>query len=633
MKRINLWTLSVVLSCGSFVMSSCVDSSDNPYGVPYEVGIDEMVPDSLKWATCNLPVYFSGISNLSLELQQALGMCFPNTVSSMDEAKIAIVDVPTAIEKVDELADYYENDGLVVLLTPDLGNYEKTEDLGYDNLDGWDEMLWASHNEREDFYLINEPDEVVMVDENGKEQTQVIVKDLDYYNVRLKPLINWINGYDDDDDNAMARTRGDNSNLPDFEQVTVSMKSDAKRYTINFPFSLYKVIDEATWSDPDVLNKEGSITLHFEVMPLYMNSANNDNAGDYYAVRSEVTPHNTSMWGPFVGKHGWTRNRVYGYWFNDLQYKFILTDPDTKAPVADLEFAAKPFPENSISSRNMSNEFTFGLKGAVTAGVEVDASGPKAKVDASFGFSCEWKESVSYSLANIDYDRNSSTNWVDYRWYSNNVVLDDDMDNYGKYFPDDCHKEFTAKTIWLWHVPHGSAGVKDDSKKTFNLTAYVCPRYSSWYHWRATATFNSNRVDYEVGFSRNYVSRIQGLNADLSRYGWAACSFALPMPNRSKWGLISLKNASNNYTVRNVKVYKKGEEDKKPVAEIPNTYAPTEQALTAVGVGTYTVTFEFINPDNNTLISKGKITDVNVSIGKTKSEATTSISTGDATLE
>ena len=84
--------------------------------------------------------------------------------------------------------------------------------------------------------------------------------------------------------------------------------------------------------------------------------------------------------------------------------------------------------------------------------------------------------------------------------------------------------------------------------------------------------------------------------------------------------------------MRNVKIYASGKENQAPVAEIPSTYASQELARTAVLEGNYTVTFEFINPNNNQVISNGVIRDVQVRMGTTQAAATTNISTGDAKL-
>ena len=210
------------------------------------------------------------------------------------------------------------------------------------------------------------------------------------------------------------------------------------------------------------------------------------------------------------------------------------------------------------------------------------------------------------------------------------------MDDRDKYFPIETHREFDAKNIWLWRIPYGKAGVQDESKKQFCIAAYVHPTYSAWSHWALTANFfpNDRRKDFDVDFSGKFSSVDPDFKpeADYSKHGWVCCSFNISAPDRGKWGLISLKNASKNFTMRNVKIYKKGEEDKDPTVKISNTYAPKESAEAAVKVGTYTITFEFIDPDTNKVISKGKLTDVEVEMGKNKNEATSSISTGDAEL-
>ena len=363
-----------------------------------------------------------------------------------------------------------------------------------------------------------------------------------------------------------------------------------------------------------------------------MQSVNGEKAGDYYAVRSTVVPHNSLVWGPYTGKHGACRNRVYGYWFDDMDYEFVLIDPNTNQPVDGLHFSETPFPENSISAREHAQSRSIGVNGSLNIGYKNSKeTGHEGSINGSVGFSIDWTESISYSLANIDYNRNSSSNWVKYHWYSNNVVLKDDMSNYQKYFPNDVHQEFDAKNIWMWHVPYNRAGVADGSDKQFKILARVHPRYSSWYHWRGTTCFKNNRKDWEVDFAGKCTASDKNISTDYSTKGWAGCTFSVPIPDRSTWGILSLKNASS-HTMRNVKIYASGKESQAPVAQITNTYASQELATTAVLEGTYTVTFEFINPNNNQVISNGVIRDVHVRMGTTLTDATTIISTGDAKL-
>lgn len=625
-----LWYAAAILTCGLFVFTSCA-KDDNVADLPYEEGVEEMVDVSSTVDICKSTAFIRGIGTMPYELQQAVYQIFPNVANDINQADVAIVDITTVFEKLEDIAAFYDRGGQLVCFYPSLKEI-LPEFVGHTQLDGWDELLWSGNNMGDSFYMLNDPDEITVTAADGVEGKQALVKDKDYWMVRLEPLVDWIDYCKQEAADSPALTRaGESGELPTFDKLTVNMRNGAKRFECNFPFTLYHQIDKATWSDPDVLNKCGSVSLRFEVMPIYVGQVNDDDAGDYYAVRSTVIPHNDAVWGPFVGKHGLTRNRVYGYWFNEMDYKFTLIDPDANGQTAKgLHFAELPFPENATSSRNHKNGFRFGVSGSLSGGVDIGKE-TKGKLEARVGFSAEWTDEVSYTLKNIDYKRNSSTNWVNYHWHSNNVILDDDMDDYGKYYPDDVHQEFDAKNVWLWHVPADSAGVKDGSQKQFALAAYVKLNYSSWYHWYLASTFNGNRRNWDVDFSGKCVVTKGKIKDNFSEPGWAGCIFDLPVPNRSKWGLISLKNASN-YTMRSVKIYASGEESKEPAATITNTYKSQELAQTAVVEGTYTVTFELINPDNNKVLKKGTLKNVEVKMGKNKEDATTSISTGDATL-
>ena len=633
------WIITAILTCGSFALTACVDNNDTPVNEPVEESIEYLTDPSTRWTQREELTFIAGIGALPLELQQALGKTFPNVVNNLDDAEVAIMDMDALAANFDELDEFYENGGLLIIIPK--GDQNLLKEVGFEDLSGWDELLWACHHEsNDDFYLLNEPDEVTSIDENGNEYKRKIEKALNYYLDRLIPLADWMDWYKDEvisksTEKAVyarrhAGTRGD-GDMPDFESLKLNLNKNFKHFTVNFPFSLDKeIFPSHGWYSSDILRCNGSITLAFDVMPLYMGSVNgNDKAGDYYAVRSTITPHNQTMWNPYVASHGLDKNRIYGYWFNDMDYKIVLVDPETKQIAQGLQFVQKPIPENSISSRDKSSSFSFGLEGSVSASGD--------GLEGSVGFSAEWSESVNYTVKNIDFDRSTASgNMVEYHWYSNNVTVKDDWDNIEKNFPVEVRREFDATNVWLWRIPYDKAGVKDESTKQFTIAAYVHPRYSSWYHWKLDLFGRSDKEkqDYDVDFWNSYTSVNPDFKpeADYSQHGWICCSFNIPAPDRGKWGLISLKNASKNYTMRSVRIYKKGEEGKDPVFKVSNTYAPKESAEAAVKVGTYTVTFEFIDPDTNKVVSKGKLSNVEVEMGKNKNEATSSISTGDAEL-
>ena len=631
-KRIILF-LAAILSCGLLPFTSCTVNDDNVGNQPYEEGIEEMVDPTANVGVCNSATYIKGFGTMPLELQQAVYKLFPNVVSSLSEAEVVIVDAAALLVSLPEIYEFYDKGGQLVCFYPDLKSM-LPEELGYTDLAGWDELLWGGNSRGDNFYMLNDPDEVVTTDENGEEKKHTLVKDLNYWILRLHPLVGWIDYSKQGAAGTPSLTRADDDKkeAPSLDKIVVDMRNNsAKHFECNFPFTLFHYIDQATLSNPDSLKKAGSVSLRFEVMPLYAGEVNDGDAGDYYAVRSTVIPHNDAVWGPYVGYHGWTANRIYGYWFNTMDYKFTLVDPDANSQIADgLRFHHLPHPENSISARDQSSSFSMGVDASLSGGPAFTHKNDTVwgKIAGEVGFSCAWKDDVSFKQKNIDYSRNSSTSEVNYHWHSSNVQLKDDMDNIVKYYPDDVHQEFNATNVWMWHVPAGKAGVRDEAKKQFALAAYVKLNYSSWYHWRGALYYDENRKNWNVDFTKKVVVKMGDIKGDFNRQGWAGCVFNIPAPDRGKWGVISLKNASNSYAMRNVKIYATGEEDKEPAATSKDTYKPQEKAEAAVKAGTYTVTFELINPDDNTVVKKGTLKGVEVKMGRTKEAATTNISTG-----
>ena len=252
-------------------LTSCRDDLDLPVnGENGSVDVEEWVePVSFK-AICNKPiVYMTQSGNIPGELQQAIHKSFPNKVGSLNEAEIAIVDAATATGQDQRISRFCERGGLIVCLFPDEQN-----------------VLWASHGAGDDYYLLDGPNEVPSTDEEGHQSIERVVKDQDYWSGRLLPFVEWIE-YCDKEARDSGPTRG-MSDVPDFKELTVNMNNGAKRFEVNLPFSLYHQIAKASSSSPDNLNKDGSVTMRFEVMPIYVQSVNGDDAGDYYAVRRTV---------------------------------------------------------------------------------------------------------------------------------------------------------------------------------------------------------------------------------------------------------------------------------------------------------------------------------------------------------
>ena len=619
MKKMMQWVMAATLTINGLVMlSACSANIDNSVDTTPEEDVQTYVASD-HWATCDQPTYVGDISVMPAAMQTAIKERFPNQVGSIEEAKIAFVcldkydlsdlegeqqnEVSILVGKLLEMQ--IERNGLAVLLSQDGSGFLLGDGLKLEPR--WKKVLWASHGHADSYYLLDEKEE--------QQQEMEFTKDAEYWSTRLTPFVKWIAYYDSEiapaDAPAQTRRRA-NDNLPTIGELKANLKTDAQHIDLNFPIILIQYIDKAALSDADFLFAFSSVSVRLSVMPIYMQSVNGASAGDYYAVRSDVIPHNDGMWRPQKKNHGAPQIRIYGYWFKEMTYAIALADDNGNFPLAGLHYIEGPLPKNQISSTDYSESFTASLNGSLKGGY---SKGEKKTggVEGSVGFSLGWSESVKYSLQNIAYSRNSSTSTVTYRWYSNNVELKDDWNEMNKYFKPDTHQEFDCENVWLWHVPYGSNGVEDGSKTSFNIVVGLEPQYSVWHGWRGLIDDDDDRQDFSCGFK--------------------SATVKIDAPDRSTWGVISLKNASNNYTMRNIKIYKKGEEKKSPVATISNTYRPQELAQTAVDEGTYTVTFEYINPDNNKVMKTGTLSNVTVSMGRTLESATTSLSTGEAILK
>ena len=403
---------------------------------------------------------------------------------------------------------------------------------------------------------------------------------------------------------------GGNAGDAPYNELRTSIDSEGEQFPYQYDFTLDKYIDKYGPSGTkDYLKKSGSISVDFKVSPVYMQSANGSKAGDYYFVKATVTPHNNSLWGPYKENHAWAQIRIYGFWMKDLDFTVELQNEDGTA-VEGLRYYERPIPENQNDSRNYTNGKTISLTGTLSGGYSQKQGG-----NGSGSISCggTWSSSTSYALNTVSYRLDTSTPKVNYYYYTENVKLSDNWDNKEENFPAACHTEFSGHSYWVWFVPSnntsGSKAVKDGSTNRFRLKATVKATYSSWYHWRSTSEFDSNRSDYD--------------DAKFDK------TFDLPRPDRTPWGIIALKNASS-YEMAHVKFYKSGEETKDPVAELTNSYSKDHVAKQGLAEGTYTVTYDFMDPDTNKVLSRWKVQNVKVRQGRDEATATTSVSSVDA---
>lgn len=663
MKKYFIWTMAAILAiCSTSVMTSCRSNDDDVVPPENNNSISDIERQKQEeWEPSDKLTFISGIEDEDPDFQSVLRQRFPKQTTNLDEAEVAFVSQSTALANIDKLDDFYNRGGLIVMMRPSELNFEALGDYLSDDDDEegyWDDdfdvdELFSENEQMEEvFYAYNKyqkhytmyeekpfdgnyPEEATEL----SEEVQQAIKDYheqhpnetetdntlwlydndadqneNYFQARLDPFVDFIEEIDlqinkQASDKALTRS-----------EDTADMKLDVEDgyfFVKDMPVSLNRTIEKNAWS------KSSTVTIKYWVSSAYMLSGNGQNkAGDYYMVKSEITPHIKPLWEVSSrpgGMFNWGRCRIYAYWFDSMDVEYQLLDANGQ-PIEDrIQYYQHPIPDNENSETSYSKGFSWGLNGAVTG--EVGSEGPKA--EASVGFSLEWSSETSYTLKSIQYERNTSSVYPVFRYWTNNVKLtDDDYESEQKTnvnFPAITHTEFSASTAWIWRVPRNSSiGVDDNRATHFKLRVRVKPVFASWYHWRGAVEYDGNKRTYN-----GYIG---------AEDGWFTHNEALPAPDRTPWGIVALKNAASAYTIGNIKIYKQSEFSEKgtnaPVfTTIRSSYNVNEVARKSIPEGTYAITYQAIDPNNgNRVVGNWKYENIEIEQGDSPSSATTEIS-------
>ena len=579
-----------------------------------------------QWTTSKLPAYIGDLSALPQDLQNVIRQRFPRQVS-LDAAVVVFSGAADLTAHANLLADKAADGAFVVtirsttLSLPGVNPVVTAPDLAAGQTpllqcySGWGAGL---------YYIMYDEPEAIEPEVGTPSMTEkewqaleranqklgddggVSLTDYDnssshnenYYQTRMDPFVEWL------DAAYMERGMLYGSVGSDYDHLVDNIEQSGQRLTFNYPFTLEKYIDQATWSDPDYLRKSGSISVEFRVYPIYMLSSNGDKAGDYYGVVSTVIPHNQSMWGPYVGAHGACRNRIYGFWFSGMNVETSLLASDGSS-ISGLEYFERPLPENPNSSKTYSNGHTFSINGSISGGL----SAGKPYVVGNFGLGGSWTSSTNYTLETINYMLDSSSPTVKYRYWTENVKLTDDWDDWtliNQNFPAPVRSEFSSHTMWVWHVP-GSV-VKDNDMRQFKLRTSIRLQYSTWYHWRGSVEYDSNRVDHSLTVPTQ--------------------EWTLGRPERTPWGFIRLRNATDN-EMAHVSIYPEGQESGEPAVQLESSYGKGEEARVALVEGTYNVVWDIVDGNTGAKISRWIYRNVKVHQGNNDTSATVRISSVD----
>jgi len=637
----------MLLACSlaSVTMTSC-DESDNSIpdsDIPQPPATIEELQEA-EWEKCTKKTFIAPdvFDAEAPDFEAVIHDRFTKLTGSLAEAEVAFVDQLWIAANEKAVNEFFDRGGLVIIMRPSMSidecldkidNEAGSAPMFNDNL-LWEELLFAFNKNDEAYTLydqkefngvytdeitplsdddlaaINAYEEAHPNDDEGNGQQYIYDNDYahnyNYYQGRLDPFVEFVNS-------TKRITRGDN---PD--EMSLNMEQDGYWFQYDPSFEVNHIIEkDFAW------NKHGSVSIKFWVQPIYLLSCNGENkSGDYYLVKSEVTPHLKSLWevGSCAGGlFCMGRCRIYAYWLDQMDIQYELTGPNGEDMSSTVEYYKYPVPDTENSEGSQSNGFSWGLNGALSG--EIGADGPK--LGANVGFSLEWSSESSFNFKGLSYERNTATKAPLYHYFSNVILTDDDYEDNVKTngnFPTITHSEFTAKSAWIWYVPRKKYGVDDNTKTQLKLNVKVKPVVASWYHWRGAVEYNSNKRTYNA-FEKNE--------------GWFAQTVVLPAPDRTPWGSVALKNAAN-ITVANIKIYKQADFTEKGTeadvyATIPSSYNVNEVAKASLPEGTYAIVYQTIDANNNNKVTGNwKYENVEIKQGETPSTATTQISTVNA---
>lgn len=623
-----------------FGMSACND--DVKPSVPDIPGQETIESE---WTTASARVSFlSQVDDGDFNV--ALRECFPN-VSDLSGASVAVVSgngLKGAIGL--GLKEFYDRGGLVVVTNPNDDTDDIVEEFFADGycplVDSTDAILFAFNN-RDKYYTIatgsevteggttNETDQALLDELIGKadeEETPGWEEDTinedeaeahehneDYFHQRMESFVNWVNRiYDASgpvNEPVMALSRGSDSYDP-----RVNISNDYVEVYHSFPVSLHNRIDKGTRSKEDRLDCDTDIEYNYRIYPLYLFSSNGGDApGDYYIVEGSVTAHNGRVWNPYNKGHGGCNDRVVGYYMKSLtsKYELVKRSGDSYDTLDGLRFYHDPTPGTTMGSTTYTSGFTAEFNGSLS-GSYGQSAGFGGQL--SLGFACQWSKSTSQTLADVmtELTTESSDKSITYRHTVQNIHNKRNWGKWDRDYPLLSRNDMTCNNAWVWKVPYGKNGVSDNVSTSFSVRISMSAKYGAFNWWRGASWDNEQTFDVKA----------------------QSCVVEIKAPNRSRFGVFALRNASSK-TVAHINIWKQedavdGEYPADKIhATIPSSYNSNEVAKWKLREGQYHIEFDIVDPnDGNKVVSRWKYDNVKVTMGRDEYSATTEVSTVDA---
>ena len=543
----------------------------------------------------DVPVYISSMP--SGHMGTVLSKRFTNR-ASIDDAPLCLFNDPDVASSLDAIDRAYKRGAVVAILNPSLQSTDLLQKMGHPISPASDPALLMAYD-RTNEYEISGDGEFGLADdeeaEHGEEWEQYIAetfagKDPHYETMsdNFDCFVEWANK----EIGSSRKSRANSGQGPAMITKYLSKTADINHY-------IDKMI---AGSSKDYLSGSWDCDVSYSVRPAYVYEVNDDAAGDYYSIEADVVLRNNRLWNSHYNKHGAFKTYMIGYYMRHFDIDFELL-ADNGGKLQNVRFYRYPFPEATVNTQSVTDGFSQGLNVSATPSFEAGGDGAKGGLSLTAGYSAQWSHSTSYSMPDVSVGVSTAGGKAHYTLTCNsaqNWPCNWDKRDTGSAYPALCHNEMHFNLHWIWKVPAGTNGVKDDAKTKFKIRTSGTLNYGVS-HWFNQAGHSDHHQDWsDITFS------------DLSD---------IPSIDRARFGTIAITNNSQTYSMGNFKFYKAGTQEL--VSTIDQGVNYNQTARYNFYVGDYDMTYDLINGNTNKVVSSWRISNIKVRQGKGQEASTT----------
>ena len=556
-------------------------------------------------------VYFAG--SIPTYIKDALKLYMPYSTSNIAEAKVVVGSSADLLSIKADIADFWKAGGITVEIHPEYSSHEELwdyagpgaflpQDSGHDAF-----LLIAVHNYGSyrvanplnlDDHLQNleiaddelaSPSDEVFEDEDSNELVGIEATS-EYVGTKIEGFARWILKHLDT--REVQDSKDVNTNAEVVDKIDRLIHKDDCSQIVSGTLSIgaddFQLCKIAS-SKPDKISRHSTYEYEITITPFYAFAENDRKAADYYFVTAQFVSNNYPLFGTYKKRHGAIPTVAHAFYSENINWEATLETGDSKTYKVSLPEI--PTPQTTVGQM----KYTSGFSSTLNVTGQIGFTGPAPTGMLTVGGTFTWNNAIDLTLndqtINMSYDPTSGK--VRYEYKGLNHMKNDDPE---KAVPQILKSSQVCTASWYWKVE----GVSDYETNEFTMKINTDPLYGYMYRhctWGAEGHFKHN--------------------VHLLPSNDRSISIAVKCPNRTPTGVIQME-CTSKYRVKNVKVYDSKDVEK---GSSDGSYKKEYLLRYQVPVGTYSITFDVENPDeddpNKKLIGKYKLSGINVTAGKT----------------